>query len=65
MEGDNNAINTKEIAEKWGISSRRVTFLCKEGRGEGAVFKGIMWLIHGDVQKPSEQKLGRKRKKVR
>lgn len=52
---------TKEIAEKWNISSRRVTVLCNEGRVEGAVLKGNMWLIPSDAQKPVEHKRGRKK----
>ena len=54
---------TKEIAEKWNISSRRVTVLCNEGRVEGAVLKGNMWLIPSDAQKPVEYKRGRKKEK--
>lgn len=52
---------TKEIAEKWNISSRRVTVLCNEGRVEGAVLKGNMWLIPSDAKKPVEYKRGRKK----
>ncbi len=29
-------LTVKEIAEKWGISGRRVNLLCNEGRIEGA-----------------------------
>ncbi len=54
---------TKEIAEKWNISSRRVTVLCNEGRVEGAVLKGNMWLIPSEAQKPAEHKRGRKKEK--
>ena len=49
-----------EIANKWGISSRRVRTLCNEGRVEGAVVKGTMWLIPSNAQKPQEQRRGRK-----
>ena len=52
---------TKEIAEKWNVSSRRVTTLCNEGRVDGAVLKGNVWLIPGDVSKPLEYKRGRKK----
>jgi len=54
-------LTTKEIATKWNISSRRVTALCKEGRVDGAILKGNMWLIPEDVEKPAELKRGRKR----
>lgn len=43
---------TTEIAKRWNISSRRVGTLCMEGRIDGAVKKGKMWLIPSDTQKP-------------
>ena len=43
---------TSELAEKWGISGRRVTTLCIEGRLEGAILKGKTWLIPTDAVKP-------------
>ena len=49
-----------ETAEKWGISSRRVTVLCNEGRVEGAVLKGNTWLIPATTNKPKELKRGAK-----
>jgi len=49
-----------EIADKWGISSRRVRILCNEGRVEGAITKGNLWLIPYDAKKPVEQRRGRK-----
>lgn len=54
-------LTTNEIAEIWGISSRRVTKLCNEGRVEGAITKGNMWLIPSDTDKPEEYKRGRKK----
>ena len=33
-------INISEAAEKWGISTRRVQVLCKNGRIEGAAKLG-------------------------
>ena len=44
-------LTTSEIAKVWGITSRRVQILCKEGRIEGAIFKGI-WLIPENAKKP-------------
>ena len=49
-----------EIAEIWGISSRRVRVLCNEGRVEGAITKGNLWLIPYNASKPKEQRRGRK-----
>lgn len=45
-------LTTTEVAEKWKITRRRVTVLCDEGRIEGAVKKGTMWLIPQNTKKP-------------
>lgn len=47
-------LSTSEIAEKWNISRRRVTTLCIEGRIEGDVHKGNMWLVPEDAKKPTD-----------
>ena len=47
-------LSTSEIAEKWNISRRRVTTLCIQGRIEGAVHKGNMWLIPEDAKKTED-----------
>lgn len=54
-------LTAAEIAEKWNISSRRVTLLCNEGRVEGAIKKGFMWLIPEAATKPVDP---RKKKKL-
>lgn len=56
-------LTTKELAEKWRISTRRITTLCNEGRIDGAVLKGTMWLIPEDAVKPKEKRRGRKSNK--
>lgn len=53
-------LTSEEIAQKWDISSRRVTTLCKDGRISGAIQKSGVWLIPDDVQKPESMKRGRK-----
>lgn len=53
-------LTSEEIAKKWNISTRRVTTLCKDGRIEGAIQKGGVWLIPDDAQKPESMKRGRK-----
>ncbi len=54
-------LTSSEIAKIWGISSRRVTLLCNEGRVEGAEKKGLMWLIPEKAQKPADpRKKGKK-----
>lgn len=57
-------LTSKEIAQKWEISSRRVTTLCRDGRIGGAIQKGGVWLIPDNVQKPKSMKRGRKASKV-
>ena len=47
-------LSTTEIAKKWNISRRRVTTLCIQGRMDGAVHKGNMWLIPEDAKKPDD-----------
>lgn len=45
-------ITTKQAAEKWGISERRVRVLCVEGKIQGAVQVGRNWNIPFDAVKP-------------
>ena len=45
-------LTTSEMAEKWKISRRRVTALCREGRIKDAILKGNTWLIPSDANKP-------------
>ncbi len=42
----------KEMAEIWGISERRVTEFCKNGKIPGAKKTGKQWQIPDDSQKP-------------
>ena len=49
-----------EMSKVWGISSRRVSLLCSEGRVPGAEKKGKTWLIPKDAKKPKNP---RQRKK--
>ena len=51
---------TREIAEKWGITNRRITKLCNEGRVDGAVLMGRIWIIPKNAPKPEGQKRGPK-----
>ena len=41
-----------EMSKVWGISSRRVSLLCSEGRVPGAEKKGKTWWIPKDAKKP-------------
>lgn len=53
-------LTTTEMAEKWNITRRRISTLCKEGRIEGAVLKGKTWLIPENAQKPDDPRRIRK-----
>lgn len=47
-------LTTTEIAEKWNISRRRVTTLCRERRVDGAILRGNTWLIPENAKKPED-----------
>ena len=49
-----NSIKVSQAAEKWGISARRVRVLCAEGKIEGAIQKGKLYLIPENAQKPAD-----------
>lgn len=51
---------TAELAEKGGITQRRETIYCKEGRFEGVILKGRTWLVPGDVEKPQDPRCNKK-----
>ena len=50
-------INISEAAEKWGISTRRVQVLCKNGRIEGAAKLGREWAIPATAEKPGDDQI--------
>ena len=45
-------LTTVEMSKRWNISSRRIGVLCTEGRIDGAIKKGKMWLIPSEAAKP-------------
>lgn len=45
-------IPIKEVAERWNVTERRISKLCKEGKIEGAVKQGNRWLIPEDAKRP-------------
>ena len=45
---------TKQAAENWGISDRRVRLLCAEGKIPGAVKQGRGYKIPADAPKPAD-----------
>jgi hypothetical protein len=55
-------LTTKQAAEKWNISPRRVQVLCEQGRIKGAVRLGWAWAIPKDAEKPEDARRRRKLK---
>jgi len=51
-----NYLTAKQLSEKWGISERRIIKLCKEGRINGAIKNGMIWIIPEDTIKPSDKR---------
>ena len=45
-------MTTKEAAEMWGISPRRVQILCDTGKVHGAIRMGRTWIIPKGTVKP-------------
>lgn len=50
-------MTTKEAAEKWNITERRINVLCKEGRIPGAYKENKRWVISADAVKPADKRL--------
>lgn len=57
--GVNDYQSIQDVAERWGVSERRVNQYCTEGRVPGAVKFGKSWAIPIGAEKPSDP---RKRK---
>ena len=45
-------ITPKQAAKKWGISDRRVQYLCANGQIKGVMRLSRTWLIPKDAPKP-------------
>lgn len=56
-------LTTTEMAEKWNISRRRVTTLCREGRINGSILRGNTWLVPADAKKPEDPRRVHKNEK--
>ena len=56
-------LTTKQASEIWGISQRRVSILCEEGRIAGAVKAGRTWLMPADTKKPTDARIKSERSK--
>ena len=46
----------KEAIEKWGVTPRRINYLCAAGRISGAIKMATIWLIPKDAQKPADKR---------
>ncbi len=55
-------LKIEDIANKWGLSPRRVQALCSQGKIEGAIRFGRDWMIPKDANRPTDgrTKEGRK-----
>ena len=59
-------LNISEVAEKWGISARRLQTLCAAGKIEGAARFGKAWMIPQNAEKPLDGRTkGAKEEKLR
>ncbi len=52
-------IKVSKAAEKWGISARRVRVLCAEGKIDGVVRKGKLYMIPENAVKPKDSRMNR------
>lgn len=50
-------LSISQMAEKWGISQRRIRTLCVEGRIPGAFKMGAYWSIPEDAEKPFDERI--------
>ena len=49
-------ITIKKASEKWGLSTRRVQDLCKQGAISGAVLWERTWMIPKNAEKPADRR---------
>lgn len=54
---DNEYLTIKEIAQKWGITPRRVQKMCADGRIMGAKKFGRDWAIPRNSEKPVDRRV--------
>lgn len=55
-------MSTKEAAEKWGISERRIQKLCEDNRIEGAMRFSRVWAIPKKAVKPIDARCKKRNK---
>ena len=47
-------ISVNQAAVQWGLSERRVRFLCEQGKIEGVIKEGRSYRIPADAIKPAD-----------
>ncbi len=52
-------MKVSKAAEKWDISTRRVRVLCAEGKIDGVIRKGNLYMIPANVVKPKDGRMNR------
>ncbi len=55
-------ITTREAANKWNVTERRVQVLCKQGKIPGVSRLGWAWAIPKDAVKPRDHRKTRYKK---
>jgi len=50
-------VSSAVTAAKWGITVRRVSLLCEQGRIPGAYKVGNTWLVPTDAEKPADARI--------
>ena len=55
-----NYIKVSKAAEKWGISARRVRLLCANGKINGVIRKGNLYMIPENAMKPLDGRTNKK-----
>ena len=62
-------MTTEQAGKLWGVTARRVSELCRDGRIKGAFKIGTSWVMPADTEKPEDARvtsgkwIGYKRKK--
>lgn len=50
-------MTTEQAGKLWGITPRRVSELCRNGRIEGAYKIGTSWVMPADTEKPKDERV--------
>ena len=56
-EGGMEILTVKDASERWGISTRRITALCEQGRIEGAIKASGVWILPANAKKPKDARI--------